>query len=84
MNEQLSSFEGLCLEEVLVHYFNNGFLLREVVIELLKDMSQTGAGCISYFADGVVAELEEHWQELIIDCVCIKELGVLAKVLGKD
>jgi hypothetical protein len=39
----------------------------EVAIEFLQDVSETGASCFSDFADVVVAEFEEHGEELIVN-----------------
>ena len=54
-----------------------------VSCELVEDVGETIACRLAHLGDLVVAELEEHGQELVVDCVLAEELCILAQVLSK-
>ena len=71
----------LSVTEVVLDDLDDRSLLVLVLIELVQDGSQ-GSGCsVRYCGDSVLAELEEHGQELRVDNLLVKEGGKLAKVL---
>ena len=58
-------------------------LLLWQVIKLFDDVSHRWAGIMSYTSHRVRAELEQHWQELGVNCLVIKQLGIVTQILRK-
>ena len=73
-NEELTALEDSLLSdtEVVLDDFNDGFLLFGILAELVQDGCKSG-GCLSRnLFDAVLAEFEEHRQELRVDNTTIK------------
>ena len=66
--EDLSAFVGVWVEEVLLDILHYLLLLADIIIELLKDVDKTGRRSGADLSYVLIAELEEHRKEAIIDC----------------
>ena len=58
--------------------------LLNVISEFLKDIDKAGRGSGGDLNHAFVAKLEKHGKETVVNCVRVKKLSELAKVLGEN
>jgi len=84
-NEKLAALVARFLPraEIVLHDFDDCFLLVAVFGELIQNGGQCGGCCTGHSGDSVLAEFEEHGQELRVHDSSVKQGCVFAQILGK-
>lgn len=85
-HKQLSPLEACLVSAVVVvlHDFDDRSLLDGVVRKLDQDRSEGGRGCLCDATDSVLAELEEHREELLVDDGLVEQCHVFPEVPGQE